>query len=344
MRYNKVYIESIGYELAPHVVGSDDIEEQLAPLYKKLHIPEGQLEAWTGIEERRFWDIQHTMAEHAAVAGKDALERAGVEASQIEMLIYGGVCRDNLEPATACAVADAVGIPQAAQIFDVSNACLGVLTGVLQVANAIELGQIKAGLVVSCESSRQIVEATIQELLEKSDMDTLRTSIATLTGGSGAVGVVVTHESITKGGHKLVGGIVKNASEHHELCRWGPDSGIPATRPMVMETDALGVLKHGVILGAQTYRAFREELGWELPDKVICHQVGSAHQEQILKTLEIPAGRDFTTYEYLGNMGTVALPLTASIADERGFLQSGDKVGFLGIGSGLNCLMLGLEW
>jgi 3-oxoacyl-[acyl-carrier-protein] synthase-3 len=46
----------------------------------------------------------------------------------------------------------------------------------------------------------------------------------------------------------------------------------------------------------------------------------------------------------LGNIGTVSLPLTAALADERGFLEKGDKVGFLGIGSGLNCLMLGWEW
>jgi 3-oxoacyl-[acyl-carrier-protein] synthase-3 len=43
-------------------------------------------------------------------------------------------------------------------------------------------------------------------------------------------------------------------------------------------------------------------------------------------------------------MGTVSLPLTAALAEEREFLQAGHKVGFLGIGSGLNCLMLGLEW
>ena len=43
-------------------------------------------------------------------------------------------------------------------------------------------------------------------------------------------------------------------------------------------------------------------------------------------------------------MGTVSMPITAAIAEERGFLSSGDRVGLLGIGSGLNCLMLGVEW
>jgi len=40
----------------------------------------------------------------------------------------------------------------------------------------------------------------------------------------------------------------------------------------------------------------------------------------------------------------VSVPLTAALADEREFLESGDRVAFLGIGSGLNCMMLGFEW
>ena len=50
------------------------------------------------------------------------------------------------------------------------------------------------------------------------------------------------------------------------------------------------------------------------------------------------------TFEFLGNVGTVSLPITAAIASERGFLERGDRVGLLGIGSGLNCVMLGVEW
>ena len=79
-------------------------------------------------------------------------------------------------------------------------------------------------------------------------------------------------------------------------------------------------------------------------DKVICHQVGKGHRDQVLKTLGISPEKDFCTYPYLGNIGTVSLPLTAAIADERGFLNRGDRVGFLGIGSGLNCLMLAIDW
>jgi 3-oxoacyl-[acyl-carrier-protein] synthase-3 len=72
--------------------------------------------------------------------------------------------------------------------------------------------------------------------------------------------------------------------------------------------------------------------------------VGATHQRTILESIGIPKGKDFTTFEYLGNIGTVSLPITVAIAEEREFLRRGDFVGLLGIGSGLNCLMLGVRW
>jgi 3-oxoacyl-[acyl-carrier-protein] synthase-3 len=77
---------------------------------------------------------------------------------------------------------------------------------------------------------------------------------------------------------------------------------------------------------------------------VICHQVGSAHRKTVLDTIGVPLERDFSTFETLGNIGTVSVPITAAIAEEQGFLASGDRVALLGIGSGLNCLMLGIQW
>ena len=78
--------------------------------------------------------------------------------------MHGSVCRDFLEPATACGVHHRLGLPDRCAVYDVSNACLGLLNGIVQVANMIELGQIRAGVVVGTESSRTLVEATIQHL------------------------------------------------------------------------------------------------------------------------------------------------------------------------------------
>jgi 3-oxoacyl-[acyl-carrier-protein] synthase-3 len=286
------------------------------------------------------------MSQGAIQAGQKAIEASGISTQSIGMLIYGGVCRDHLEPATACAVSHGLGLEPETQIYDVSNACLGVLNGMVQVANAIELGQIKAGLVVSCESARQIINVTIDRLLATRDMATFKKSIATLTGGSGAVAVLLTDASLSRRGHHFLGAITRNATEHHKLCWWGPDTGIPASGPQIMETDSVGILQNGVALGIETFNAFRKKLSWadDKPDKVICHQVGATHQRNILEATGISQEKDFTTFKHLGNIGTVSLPITAAIAEEREFLVPNDLVGFLGIGSGLNCLMLGIQW
>ena len=72
MKYSTVYIESLGYELAPHVVTSEEIEERLKPFFDSAGFGPGQLEALTGIRERRYWDKEHTLAEHAAAAALQA--------------------------------------------------------------------------------------------------------------------------------------------------------------------------------------------------------------------------------------------------------------------------------
>jgi 3-oxoacyl-[acyl-carrier-protein] synthase-3 len=337
VNYSKVYLDAIGYELAPNVVTSDVLEARIKPVYDKLHLPTGQLEVLTGIRERRWWDAGYALSKGALAAAKKALAHSKVKTEDVGVLIYAGVCRENSEPATACAVASGLGLKGDCAVFDLSNACLGVLNGILDVANRIELGQIKAGLVVSCESAREINDSMIDSMLKNPTMEHFKLSLATLTGGSGGVAVLLTDGSFGGPKHRLLGGVTQAAPEHHELCKWNRD---------FMSTDATAVLKYGVSLGKKTFDALTSGLNWAAAsiDKVVCHQVGGAHRAGILQTIGVPEEKDFSTYEYLGNIGTVSLPLTAAIADERGFLEKGDKVAFLGIGSGLNCLMLGWEW
>jgi 3-oxoacyl-[acyl-carrier-protein] synthase-3 len=350
MKYSNVYIDSIGYEIAPVVVSSAELENRLSDLYRALHIASGQLEALTGIVERRWWEDGYRLSDGAIAAGRRALEASHVEVGQIEALIYGGVCREYFEPATACRVASLLGVGPETAIHDVSNACLGVLTGMVEIANRIELGQIQAGMVVACETAREINEVVIDHMIKNRNMDFFKRSLATLTGGSGAVAAVLADGSLsgTKR-RRLAGGALRAAPEHHGLCRWGIETtepGDPRRLHPFTSTDAAAVLTHGVELGKSTWLDFLRRVGWahDQVDKVICHQVGAAHRETILKSLAIPESKDFSTFAYLGNMGTVSLPLTAALAEDRGFLQSDDRVAFLGIGSGLNCMMLGVEW
>ncbi|HEX9078159.1 MAG TPA: 3-oxoacyl-ACP synthase III [Desulfuromonadaceae bacterium] len=347
MRYSKSHIAAFGYELAPVVVTSAELEARLEPLYRALHVAPGQLQALTGIRERRWWEPGYPLSQGAITAGKKALAAAGIDAREVGVLIYAGVCREQFEPATACRVAAGLGIGGAAAVYDISNACLGVLNAVIDIANRIELGQVRAGLVVSCESAREINDIMIARMIEERNMGHFATSLATLTGGSGAVALLLTDKSLCRGARRrLLGGVAHAAPEHHGLCLWGVHDDGKGRFIQSMRTDAVNVLNYGVELGRRTWEAFLGEMGWQASqvDRVVCHQVGAAHQEAILKSLGITEDKDFTTYEFLGNMGTVSLPLSAALAEEREVLVAGEKVALLGIGSGLNCLMLGVEW
>ena len=265
-------------------------------------------------------------------------------------MIYGGVCREFFEPATACRIAADLGIGPDAIVYDLSNACLGVLNGIIEIANRIELGQIRSGLVVASETAREINDIMIERMCQDRSMEFFKRSLATLTGGSGAVAVLLSDGTFGRDQRRrLVGGVTQAAPQFHGLCRWGIEAIKPLSAHHFLQftsTDSAAVLAHGVELGIRTWHAFLRKLGWVKGqiDKVICHQVGATHRETMLGSLGIAVHKDYSTFPYLGNIGTVSLPLTAALAEDREVLRPGDRVAFLGIGSGLNCLMLGLDW
>ncbi len=353
MQYARVFIDDISYQLAPRIISSDEIEQRLDSVYKSLHIPKGQLKAFTGIEQRRWWKEGFRYSDGAIAAAKNCLNKTNFDINDIGAIIYTGVCRESYEPATACRVAAKLGANSQTIIHDISNACLGAMNGIIDVANRIELGQIKAGLVVSCESAHSIVESSIKYLLDNPTMAVFAKTLATLTGGSGATAILITDGSFSNSsnaqrlkGHKLLTVTSRTSADDFEICRWGMEPVASGLYKEVMTTDATLLLKKGMHLGNLTWHDFLIESGWQGSevDKLICHQIGAANRKHVLEQLNINEQQDFITYPTLGNMGTVSLPVTAAIATEQEFLKKKDKVAFLGIGSGLSCIMMGLEW
>jgi 3-oxoacyl-[acyl-carrier-protein] synthase-3 len=334
--------------LPPTVLTTEEIEERLRPVYGRLGITVPQIEALTGVRERRIHDSPVGVGAQAAEAGIAALKAAGLTGADVDMVLFCGVCRDNLEPAGACEVAEAISCRPRAQVMDISNACLGMLNGIILAATAIDAGLIRTALVTSAESSRAIIDSTLDRLIANPTQDLYRKSLATMTGGSGASAIVVRRASDAPAGtHRVLAAAVRTEPGHHRLCRWGPETGLLGETPNVMFTDAAAVLSNGVALGKATFQDLEGLLHWGGTDrrpKTVCHQVGSIHRQAILAAMGIPAENDFVTFEYLGNMGTVSLPITAALGEQRRHLLPGDRVAFCGIGSGLNCISIGLEW
>jgi 3-oxoacyl-[acyl-carrier-protein] synthase III len=349
MRYRKVCVESFGYELPERVVTSQSLEERLAPVYAKVHRDFGRLELMTGIRERRVWEEGTPPSLPSTRAAEKAIAKSGIKKEEIECLLHTSVSRDFLEPATATVVHNALGLPSTATIFDISNACLGFINGMVTLANMIELGQTKAGVVVACESGTRLTNATITQLLEDQEITRgkLKLGFASLTMGSGAVSVVMTHSSISKTGHKLLGGVVRTASQHNDLCRVDADTCFHDLNSFPsMHANSEGILRNALPLAMEAWNAFQTEMGWRADDidKVFTHQVSAVHQTLLLETLKLDKSKGFSTVEYLGNVGSVSLPVSVAIGIENGHLKPGDKAAMMAAGSGLNCIMLGLEW
>lgn len=344
MRFQHVRIEAVAHHLPERVVSSEELERSLAPLYERLKVHPGRLELMSGIRERRFYPRGTRPSAIAAAAGELALARSRLARARIGALVHAAVCRDFLEPATAAVVHQRLGLAPACALFDLSNACLGFANALCVVAAMIEHGEIEAGLVVSGEDGGPLVESTIRALLEnpRAGRAELKRAYASLTIGAGGAAMLLAHERLAPHGARLVGGLARAATEHHVLCQGDRAEGFEGP---LMETDSEALLAAGNALAAETWPLFLEELGWsrEAVERVVTHQVGNAHKRLLFETLGLDPARDFPTLETLGNIGSVSLPLSYSLARERGFVAPGQRTALLGIGSGLACLMLGLE-
>lgn len=346
--FKKVCFESFGYALPEERVSSEELERKLAPLYERFRLHVGRLELMTGIRERRFWKEGTLPSDASTKAGQAALKNAQVSPDEVECLLHTSVSRDFLEPATASVVHDNLMLPARSVMYDVSNACLGFLNGVLSLANMIELGQVKRGLIVAGESSRNLVATTISQLLKSKTLtrQEFKKAFASLTIGSGAVALVMAHESVARTTHKLLGGVIRTATQHNHLCRSSEDTGFGPEAKMDMQTDAETLLENGCALAAETWKAFKTAISWsgDMIDRVFCHQVGATHRDRFYESIERDPGRDYSTFEFLGNVGSASLPLTMAMNVERDPPAPNSKIALLGIGSGLSSVMLGVEW
>jgi 3-oxoacyl-[acyl-carrier-protein] synthase-3 len=344
MRFTHVCLESLAVAHPGEVWTSSSIEERLRPLYERLKLPFGRLELMTGIRERRMWPDGTLPSDASAAAGRAVLGISSVPREKIGLFIHAAVSRDMLEPASASFAHRKIGLPASTQVFDVSNACLGFLNSIVVASAMIESGQITCALIAAGENGRPLVEETVRTLLAGSfDRNSIKPFFANLTIGCGAVAAVICHEDLVKGRkRRILGGVCRSATEHSELCQ----GNTAEAGGLAMQTDSERMLEAGVALAKQTWDEFGASTGWskDTITRAICHQVGSAHRRLLFQTLGIDVAKDFSTFETLGNMGSVSLPATLSAAVDTGAVRDGDKVALMGIGSGLNCLMLALEW
>lgn len=346
MLFQRVAIEALGFTLPPEIISSADIEQRLHPLYDRLRLPAGRLELMSGIAERRLWPKGTPISSPSIQSARLALQIADFDPANIGCLIHASVCRDYLEPATACGVHAALALPNNCWVYDISNACLGLLNGMVQIAMLIESSAIKAGIVVGTESARNLLESTIAAL--NGDPALTRQSIkphfASLTIGSGSCAVLLVDRELSRTGNRLLHCAARAETDHHGLCQSDTDQAGAQMQPL-MQTDSEQLLQAGVGVGERTFdQLLAMGVSRDQLSNSVCHQVGSTHRKLMLERLGLPEHRDYSTFQWLGNTGSVALPTALAMALKSQFIQPGSFTALLGIGSGINSVMLTTEW
>jgi acyl-CoA:acyl-CoA alkyltransferase len=320
---------------APEVITSAWIDEQLAETYERTGIRPGLLEGLAGIVERRWWPTEVGFADAAAMAGQLALDRAGITADQVGLLVSTSVCKDHLEPSMACAVHDRLDLPTSCLNFDVGNACLGFVNGMQIAAQMLDAGAIDYALIVDGEGSRRPQESTIERLQSPdATAEDVVAQFATLTLGSGAAAMVVARTDAHPGAHRIVGGIARAATQHHRLCVGDLDR---------MTTDTHGLLVAGLEISEAAWKASGAVFDWEEGvDWYIAHQISKVHMGHICDRLGIDPARMPLTFPMYGNVGPAAVPLTLDKVQDR--IQPGERVLLMGIGSGINTSVTEIVW
>jgi len=342
MKFSNVVLESIHLNLPEEIWSSEFIEQQVEDIYRRFRVSVGRLELMTGIRERRVWGEDFLPSIESANAAKALFQKSKITPEQIELLIHSGVCRDKLEPATAAYVHGMLNLGHHVQFLDISNACLGFINAMILSASMIESGQINCALVVTAETSRELIKNTLKSIRTPGlSRKLMKQYFANLTIGSGAVAAILTHRDLAPDSPRIVGAIAGADSSHNTLCEGGSKQG---THEMLTDSEAL--LHAGIALAKANWDKFQKHLQWTDKDvnHYLCHQVGKMHQSALYEGLNIDKSKDFSIYPTLGNMGSAALPGTLARAWELGQFQRNDKIALLGIGSGISSVMMGLEW
>ncbi|MET0932341.1 MAG: 3-oxoacyl-ACP synthase III [Mycetocola sp.] len=332
--HRNVALLSVAATLASRVTTSEEIDSRLAPVLKRLKLPTGLLQRVAGVHERRNWGEAQSFDTAAVDAGNRALAEAGITADRIGLLINTSVTRKHLEPSVAVKLHHGLGLPSSAINFDIANACLGFVNGMSLAAQLIDSGQIEYAMIIDGEDADDIQNNTIDRLgREGIGRKDFMSEFASLTLGSGAAAAVLGRADANPGGHRILGGVTRAATQFNELCVGSVDG---------MFTDAKALLKGGMQLVVSAWKEARRDWTWSNMDRYIVHQVSDIHTDAMIKAVGIDRKRVPLTYPKLGNVGPASIPIT--LQREAESLKPGDRVLLMGVGSGLNTAMMEIAW
>jgi len=306
-----------------------------ADLEKMVETTDEWITTRTGIKERRIAAATKATSDMGAEAAKHALESAGIEASEVDLILCATVTPDMPFPSTACFIQKKIGATGAA-CLDVGAACSGFLYALETARQFLATGSFKTALVIGAEKLSSVVDWT--------DRNTC------VLFGDAAGAVVLQHRARGRG---ILGAVMGSDGRYADiLCLPGGGSKHPITAENVKEK--LNTIK---MSGKETYKsavnamqnaalAVLKKTGVSADQLalVIPHQANLRIIESLADKLGIGMDRCFVNLNRFGNTSAASVAVALDEAAKSGRLKKGDLVLFVAFGGGLTWAASVLEW
>jgi 3-oxoacyl-[acyl-carrier-protein] synthase III len=282
----------------------------------------------TGIKERRIAAPEQAMTDLALPAARIALDRAGVKAEELDLIIVATVTPDMMFPTTGSLLGDLLPAPNAAA-YDLLAGCTGFVYALAQAHSMVSSGLSKKALVVGGD--------VLSKILDWTDRSTL------VLFGDGAGAVVL--ERVEDGG--FLGfelGADGGGGEH----LWLPGSGSRTFdhADRLVKMNGREVFKFATRVMVSSAEALLNEVGKTIDDidVYVPHQANVRIIDYATKKLGIPREKVVVNVDRYGNTSSGSIPLALADAESEGRLAEGSTVLMTGMGAGLTWGSALMEW
>jgi 3-oxoacyl-[acyl-carrier-protein] synthase-3 len=288
----------------------------------------------TGIRERRVAAPEEALSDLARPAAEAALERAGLQASEVDLIVVATVTPDMLFPSTGAILADQLGAKDAAA-YDLSAGCTGFVYAIVQAHGMVASGLAHHALVVGGD--------VLSKVVDWQDRSTC------VLFGDGAGAVVL--EPVREGGF-LGFELGADGSGGPQLYMPAGGSRAPATAETVAgrqhfaKMNGREVFKFATRVLVDSAEKVLDECGVPVEDVdvYVPHQANVRIIDHARKKLGIPEERTVVNVDRFGNTSSGSIPLALSDAEDDGRLKEGEMVLMTGMGAGLTWGSALIEW
>jgi 3-oxoacyl-[acyl-carrier-protein] synthase-3 len=280
----------------------------------------------TGIRERRVAGKDESTATLATAAARRALEAAGLEPKDIDLVVCGTITPEMTFPSTACFVAANLGM-KTTPAFDIAAACSGFLYTLDTAAAFIKAGRYKNVLVIGAE--------TLSRITDYKDRGSC------ILFGDGAGAVVLQRSNDPKKG--VIYGSLHADGSGWEMLYCKPGSRFPIEEGLLDAGDGYMKLKGREVykFAVQRFEELIEDamLKCELKPAdvslIVPHQVNQRIIDSAMQKLNLPPEKAFVNIDRYGNTSAASIPIALDEAWRGGKIKSGDVLLFVAFGAGL---------